>query len=129
MFRYTKPLVTTNIANSSKPARNIETKFLRNEEIFSYPLLKNFCNIMGKLLAFRKKRIEPDTELRCDVEFGDPVYYTNSTMINESVDDKLHTVKTVCNGINYSISKPGKDGPGGFKRNLELGTILHPEDL
>ena len=129
MFRYTKPLVATNVTNSNKPERNIETKFLRNGEIFLYPQLKNFAVIMGKLLAFRKKRINPDTELRCDVEFGDPIYYTNHTMINESVDGKLHTVKTVCSAVNYSVSKPGKDGPGGFKRNLETSTILYPEDL
>ena len=129
MFRYTKPLVATNITNDSKPERNIETKFLRRNEIFSYPQLKNFCGIMGKLLAFRKKRINPDTELRCDVQYGDPVYYTNSTMINETVDKKLHTVKTVCHGVNYSVSKPGKDGPSGFKRNLELHTRLWRKDI
>ena len=128
-FRMTKPLVATNVDNNSKPERNIETKFLRHEEVFSYPQLKNIVKIMGKILRFRKKRINPDTELRCDVEFGDPVYYTNHTMINETVNDKLYTVKTVCNAINYSVSKPGKDGPGGFKRNLELATRLYPEDL
>jgi len=123
-FRMTKPLVATNV-RTIKPDRNIEPKKLREEEIISYAQLRGFVESSELIFNFQRDEYPLKTQLRCDIPFGDPVYYEDNEVIDETTDGKPNTIKAVANKIIYSISKPAA-GPGGFLRTVELVTRLFP---
>jgi len=123
-FRMAKPIVATNV-RALKPDRNIEPKKLREEEIISYGQLRGFVESSELIFNFQRDEYPLKTQLRCDIAFGDPVYYEDNEILDETTDAKLNTIKAVANKIVYSISKPAA-GPGGFLRTVELVTRLFP---
>jgi hypothetical protein len=125
-FRGVKPLVATNVDNpSSKPERNIEPQKIKAEHIVSYHQLKNLVKSSEKIFNFEREEYDVKTTGRCDIAFGDPVYYNDPEIIDITTDGFTNTVKVVANSIIYSISKTAK-GPGGFIRSLNLITRIWP---
>ena len=124
-FRMIKPLVATNVKSATKPIRNIEPKKLRQEGIVSYAQLKNFVESNEFIFNFQRDEFPLKTELRCNIKFGDPVYYEDNEIIDETTDAKPNTIKAVADKIIYSISKPSS-GPGGFLRTVDLITRIWP---
>jgi len=127
-FRMTKPLVTTNNDDANGfPERNIEPLKLQFEKITSYNSLKNYVLTMGQILGFRTDAFTIRAPGRCDIKWGDPVYYTDPEAINETTDSLANTTKATASKITYSLSKI-VDGPAGFYRVIELITRLYPDD-
>lgn len=124
-FRGTKPLVTTNISNSAKPDRNISPEPIKAEGIVSYAQLKNLAKSLEQIYAFTKEEYPVKTQLRCDIVFGDPVYYTDNELIDETTDAKVNTIKGVADSITYSVSKT-PNGPGGYTRLVNVVTRIWP---
>jgi len=124
-FRMIKPLVATNVKSASKPDRNIEPKKLKAEQIVSYAQLKNFVESNEKIFDFEREEFKEKTSLRCDVAYGDPVYYEDAEAIDETTDGLPNTIKAVADKIIYSISKTAS-GPAGFIRTVFLITRIWP---
>jgi len=124
----TKPLVTTNNDDANGlPERNIEPLKLQFEKITSYSQLKNYVLTMQQILGFQPDAFTIRTAGRCDVLYGDPVYYTDPEAISETTDTIANTIKATASKITYSLSKTS-DGPVGFYRVIELITRLYPDD-
>ncbi len=127
-FRMTKPLVTTNNDDvNGLPERNIEPQKLQFEKITSYNSLKNYVFTMEQVLGFQIDAFTIRAPGRCDILYGDPVYYTDPEAITETTDLIANTVKATASKITYSLSKI-VDGPAGFYRSIELITRLYPDD-
>ena len=66
---------------------------------------------------------------RCNIAFGDPVFYNDTEAIDATFDptglNLVNTVRATAHKITYTVSK-GVDGPGGFIRDIELITRLYP---
>ena len=126
-YRMTKPVVATNIDESNaKPDRNIEPLPVKQPSIISYSRLKNLVLGLEKLTAHERREFKVTTRGRLDVDFGDPVYYTNSKAIEETTDTFANTVKTVADKIIITLSKPKGKGPGGMSRVVHLITRVWP---
>ena len=124
----TKPLVTTNNDDvNGLPERNIEPQKLQFEKITSYSSLKNYVLTMEQVLGFQTDAFTIRAPGRCDILYGDPVYYTDPEAITETTDLIANTVKATASKITYSLSKI-VDGPAGFYRSIELITRLYPDD-
>ena len=125
-FRMTKPLVTTNNDEpNALPSRNIEPLKLQFDKITSYAQLKNYVLTQQQILGFQTDSYTFRSSGRCDVLYGDPVYYTDPEAINETTDSISNTIKATASRITYSLSKTA-DGPVGFYRAIELITRLYP---
>lgn len=125
-FRMIKPLVATNLTDpSSLPTRNIEPQKIQASSIIDYLQLSNMVNALNNVYVFEPHNYTVNTKGRCGDAFGDPVYYTDSELIDVTTDTFANTEKCVVDGITYTISK-GLDGPGGFNRALSLITRLWP---
>ena len=59
------------------------------------------------------------------IDFGDPVYLTDTESINDDDDAVANTVKAVANKITLSLSKT-KNGPAGLKKTVELVRRVWP---
>lgn len=116
-FRMVKPLVATNL--DSTPEHNIEAQKIKADHIFSYVQLKNMVKSLARIFTFERKEYRVTTAGRCDIQFGDPVYYTDSEIIPTTTDGLQNTEKLVANKIIYTISKT-VNGTGGFLRTVEL---------
>jgi len=130
-FRMSKPLVVTNQDepnNDELRERNIEPLKFQWEKISNYAQLKNYILAQTRISGFRVDRYPVITPGRCQVAFGDPVYYEDPEAIDETTDALPNTVKAVNFGALYTLSK-GADGPGGFMRHFNLITRLWPEEL
>ncbi len=125
-FRMTKPLITTNNDDANGlPERNIEPLKLQFEKITSYSQLKNYVLTMEQILGFQPDAFTIRAPGRCNIQYGDPVYYTDPEAINETTDSLANTIKATASKITYSLSKTA-DGPVGFYRAVELITRLYP---
>jgi len=128
-FRLIKPLVCTNNDEpNALPERNIEPQKLQWEKIVSYAQLKNYVLAVKQVFGFRTDAFPIRTFGRCNVAFGDPVFYNDDEAIDNTFEPGtlLNTVRATAHKITYTISK-GVDGPGGFLRDIELITRLYPE--
>ena len=121
-WRMTKPLVATNV-KTSKPDRNISPEILKADNIISKSQLQNYVDSYQAIYNFERKEFDVDTPLRCNISFGDPVYYEDKEVIDDTTDGKANTIKTVADKIVYTVSKP-LQGPGGFLRTVYLVTRL-----
>ena len=127
-FRMAKPLVCT---NSDEPSdlnvRNIEPAKFQYEKITNYAQLKNYILSQSAISGFRTDRYEVQTPGRCNVVWGDPVFYTDPEAVDETTLGNVNTIRATANKITYSLSK-GADGPGGFIRTVDLVTRLYPDE-
>ncbi len=131
-FRMTKPLVCTNADEPLvKNERNIEPAKLQWDQITNYAQLKNYVLAQAAITGFRTDRFEVETPGRCNIAWGDPVFYNDTEAIDVTFDpsglDLDNTIRATANKITYSLSK-GADGPGGFIRTIDLVTRLYPDD-
>ncbi len=125
-WRMIKPLMATNAdVLQDKPTRNIQTQFVKKQSIISYAQIKNLVLGLDKLFNFPRREFSENTGGRCDIQFGDSVYYTDSEEINDTTDSLPNTVKGVNTKNVISLSK-GKNGPGGFTAKFDLVTRLFP---
>jgi len=126
-YRMTKPLSATNAdVLQDKPTRNITTQFIKKPGIVSYAQLKNLILGLDKIFNFERKEFKEGTGGRCDVQWGDSVYYTDSEEINETVDSLSNTIKGVNTENVISLSK-SKLGPGGFTSTFSLVNRIWPD--
>jgi len=128
-FRMIKPLVCTNLdVASALPERNIEPMKLQYEKIVSYAQLKNYVRAVQQVYNFRTDAFPIRTFGRCNIAFGDPVFYNDDEAIDETFNPGAlaNTIRATAHKITYTISK-GVDGPGGFLRDVELITRVYPE--
>lgn len=127
-FRMIKPLVCTNSDEpNAKDVRNIEPAKFQWGKISNYAQLKNYTLAQAAISGFRTDRYEIKTAGRCNVAFGDPVYYHDPEAIDETTNSLTNTVRATANKITYSLSK-GADGEGGFIRTIDLVTRLYPDE-
>lgn len=127
-FRRVKPLVATNVdIPTSKPTRNIETQRLKKESIDSYAQLKNLVLGLERIFNFERQEFDYDASgrLKVDIKHGDPVYITDTEMIDETTDSLPNTLKVVVNKITRTFTRP-KSGPGGVIENYNLVTRIWP---
>lgn len=125
-YRMIKPLIATNAdVLQDKPSRNIGTQFIKQQNIISYAQIKNLALGLDKIFNFERKQFDESTGLRCDIQFGDSVYYTDSEEINETADSKPNTIKGVNTKNVISLSK-SKSGPGGATNKFALVTRIWP---
>lgn len=125
-YRMTKPLMVTNAdVLQDKPTRNIGTQFVKKQSIVSYAQAKNLVLGLDKIFNFERRAFQEDTGGRCDIAFGDSVYYTDSETISDTTDSLANTIKGVNRKNVMSLSK-GKNGPGGFTNKFELVTRIWP---
>ena len=125
-YRMIKPLISTNAdVLLDKPTRNIGAQFIKRNGIVSYAQLKNLTLGLDKIFNFERKEFKEVTGGRCDIQFGDSVYYTDEEEINETTDAIANTIKGVNTKNVVSLSK-GKNGPGGFTSTYDLVTRLWP---
>ena len=108
-----------------KPDRNISTQFIKKQSIVSYAQIKNLVLGLDKIFNFKRQAFKEETSGRCDIQFGDSVYYTDSEEINDTTDALVNTVKGVNTKNVISLSK-GKNGPGGFTNKFDLVTRIWP---
>lgn len=127
-FRMVKPLICTNNDEpNALPERNKEPQKLQAEKMVSYPQLKNLVLSIEAIYNFRTDKYNLLTPGRCQINYGDPVYYEDPEAIDETTDSLPNTVKAVASNVIYSLSKT-PDGPGGFIRNVHLTTRLWPDE-
>jgi hypothetical protein len=125
-WRFIKPIIATNAdVLLDKPDRNIGIQLVKKQSIVSYAQLKNLALGLDKIYNFERRQFDETTGGRCDIQFGDPVYYTDSEEINDTTDSLPNTVKGVCTKNVISLSK-AKNGPGGFTAKIELVTRIWP---
>lgn len=125
-FVMTKPLVSTNVKDlGSAPLRNITPQIVKADNVVSKFQSDSIAKGLEKIYNFQPKRYVINGQMRCNVNFGDPVYYTDVEMIADTTDGHANTLKTVASSITYTVSKTN-DGPGGFTRALELITRVWP---
>ncbi len=125
-YRMIKPLTATNAdVLQAKPSRNISTQFVKQQNIISYAQLKNLALGLDKIFNFERREFKETVGGRCDVQFGDSVYYTDSEEINDTTDALPNTVKGVNTKNVISLSK-SKNGPGGFTNKFDLVTRIWP---
>ena len=83
-------------------------------------------------MGFRTDRYHVQTPGRCNVAWGDPVFYNDPEAIDETFQPSglnlANTVRATAHNITYTLSKTA-DGMGGFLRNVELITRLYPDDI
>ena len=124
--RMVKPGIATNAdVLQDKPTRNIGTQLIKKQSIVSYAQAKNLVLGLDKIFNFERREFKEQTGGRCDIPFGDSVYYTDSEEINDTTDSLPNTVKGVNTKHTISLSK-GKNGPGGFVSIFELVTRIWP---
>lgn len=129
-WRKTKPLIiTNNDVSTNLPERNIETNTQDNESITRYPQGKNLVLGLEKILGFKRQEFTLSTSGRSkvDLRHGDPVYVTDSEMIDETTDGLDNTLKMVVDKITRTFSKTPK-GPGGLEEKYTVITRVWPED-
>ena len=125
-YRMVKPLTATNAdVLQDKPTRNISTQFVKNQNIVSYAQLKNLALGLDKIFNFERREFKETTGLRCDIQFGDSVYYTDSEEINDTTDSLPNTIKGVNTKNVISLSK-ARNGPGGATNKFDLVTRIWP---
>ena len=125
-YRLVKPLIATNAdVLLDKPTRNISTQFVKKQSIVSYAQLKNLALGLDKIFNFNRRAFKEETGGRCDIQWGDSVYYTDSEEINDTTDSLPNTVKGVNSTNVISLSK-GKNGPGGFTNAFDIVTRIWP---
>jgi len=126
-YRMSKPLVATNIDDpNNKPDYAIESQKVKAPSIVSYAQLKNLVFGLSQLVNFPRRNFKVPTKLKCDVQWGDPVYYTSEEIISDTTDSLPNTIKGVADKIVYTLSKPKGRGPGAATRNVHLITRLFP---
>lgn len=126
-YRMIKPLLATNVdVLQDKPTRNIGTQLIKKQSIVSYAQLKNLVLGLDKIFNFPRRKFNEGTGGRCDIQFGDSVYYTDSEEINDTTDSLPNTIKGVNSKTTISLSK-GKNGPGGFTSNYDLIERIWPD--
>ncbi len=126
-YRMIKPLLATNVdILQDKPTRNIGTQLIKKQSIVSYAQLKNLVLGLDKIFNFPRRKFKEGTGGRCDIQFGDSVYYTDSEEINDTTDSLLNTIKGVNSKTTISLSK-GKNGPGGFTSDYDLIERIWPD--
>ncbi len=124
-FRGFKPLVATNVRSPSKPDRNIQDKILKVPEVISWGQLQPLVDSTELLTTFERNAFKVDSSLRCNLKFGDPVYYEDADAVDETTDSLPNTLKFVVDEQIYTISKPAK-GPGGFLVSRRLVNRVWP---
>jgi len=124
-FRGFKPLVATNVRSASKPDRNIQDKLLKVPEVISWGQLQPLVDSTQLLTTFERNAIKVDSSLRCNLKFGDPVYYEDAEAIDETTDSLPNTLKLVVDEQIYTVSKPAK-GAGGFLVSRRLVNRVWP---
>jgi hypothetical protein len=124
-WRLLKPLVATNIFSGAKPERNIEPKKLRADGVINYQQLKNLVINNTGVFGFERQAFPLDTQMRCDVVYGDSIYYEDDELVDEADDALTNTIKLVADEIVYTVSKPAQ-GPGGFLRTINGVTRIWP---
>lgn len=125
-YRMVKPLISTNAdVLQDKPTRNVGAQLLKRNSIVSYAQIKNLTLGLDKIFNFERKEFKEKTGGRCDIQFGDSVYFTDEEMIDETTDALPNTIKGVNTKNIISLSK-GRNGPGGFTNDFDLVTRLWP---
>ena len=131
-FRMTKPLVCTNADEpNDKDERNIEPAKFQWDQITNFAQLKNYVLAQSSISGFRTDRFTIETPGRCNIAWGDPVFYEDPEAIDATFDptglNLANTIRATANKITYTLSK-GADGPGGFIRTIDLVTRLYPDE-
>lgn len=127
-FRLTKPLYVTNLDEpNSLPERNIDAVDQKKLDITSYQTAKNLIKGLARIFAFKQQRFEIDMGGRCDIQQGDPVYYTDTEQVDETTDSLPNTLKMVHDKTTYTLSKT-IDGPAGFLAKASIVGRLYPEE-
>ncbi len=125
-YRMIKPLIATNAdVLQDKPTRNVGTQLIKKNSIVSYAQIKNLVLGLDKIFNFERREFKTNTGGRCDIQFGDSVYYTDSEEIPDTTDALPNTVKGVNTKNVISLSK-GRNGPGGFVSDFDLVTRIWP---
>lgn len=124
-WRMTKPLVATNIRDSSKPIRNIMPQLLKEERIVSHNQAQDFIDSKELIFNFQASNFTVDRPARNDLEFGDPVFLNDVEAINETTNGLPNTILAVVDREIITTSKPVK-GPGGVTSKVYLKTRLFP---
>jgi len=126
-YRMSKPLVATSIDDPlDKPDYAIESVKVKASNIVSYAQLKNLVFGLSQFVNFPRRNFKVPTKLKCDVQFGDPVYYTSAEIISDTTDGISNTIKGVADKIIYTLSKPKGRGPGAATRNVHLVERVWP---
>lgn len=113
-FHWVKPLLVTSQEQSitaNKPTNNLEPAFAQYPQITNYIQLKNTVNSMLNIFQFQRVEYQIRTPILCSIPFGSYFYYTNPSVINNSVDGFSNTEKLVCKKLIFYGNK-GK-GMGG----------------
>jgi len=131
-FRMTKPVVCTNADEpDDKNERNIEPAKFQWNQITNFAQLKNYVLSQAAISGFRTDRFQIETPGRCNIAWGDPVFYNDDEAIDATFDQGAlnlpNTIRATANKITYTLSK-GADGPGGFIRSIDLVTRLYPDE-
>jgi len=125
-YRMIKPLTSTNVdVFADKPSRNIGTQFIKQQNIVSYAQIKNLSLGLDRIFNFERRQFDESTGLRCDIQFGDSVYYTDTETINDTTDALTNTIKGVNTKNVISLSK-ARNGPGGGTNKFGLVTRIWP---
>jgi hypothetical protein len=127
-FRFTKPLIVTNADEfDDRDPRNVSPQFFQIEKITNYAQAKNYILAQADISGFRTDRYEIQTPGRCNVAWGDPVYYFDPEAVEDTTNGLVNTVRATASKIVYTLSK-GVNGPGGFVRTVGMTTRLYPDD-
>lgn len=126
-YRMVKPIVVTNVDEpNAKPTRNIEAQTIKKQNIISYSQAKNLVLGLEKIFNHEDKKYTVDSRPKHHLKLGDPVYYENTTMLDDADDALANTVKAVVNKITITISKPKGTGKGGMTQVTEVATRFWP---
>ena len=111
-----KPLLSISHKSETRPARNMQPQFEQHSQIFNKVQNDNVVDAKIQFHAFKKVEYTIRTVFRCDIKAGEHFYYTNTLLINTTVDGKINTEKVVAKKIIYTRTK-GK-GQGGRQRYI-----------
>ncbi|KKM73094.1 hypothetical protein LCGC14_1413950 [marine sediment metagenome] len=124
-WRYSKPLVATNIDQpGNKPDFNIEPMKFQKTSISLYGTLKNFILGIEQFLNFDRRKFTLDVPPGKKIDWGDPVYVTDTQAIDDADDGLANTVKVTADAITITVSKT-KNAPAGIKKTIEFVRRLY----
>lgn len=125
-WRFAKPLVATNVDEpNAKPDFNIEPQKFQKQSITNYAQLKNFILGLEKFVNFDRREFNVEITNGRRINWGDPVYLTDTEALDDADDSLPNTVKVVADGITFSLSKT-KKGPAGLKKFVRLVRRNYP---
>ena len=113
---WVKTLLSISHKSETRPARNLQPQFEQHSQIFNKVQNDNVVDARREFHAFKKVEYTIRTVFRCDIKAGEHFFYTNTLLINTTVDGKINTEKVVAKKVIYTRTK-GK-GQGGRQRYI-----------